>query len=64
MMTGWSLPDDLIAYAARVLRARALLHQSITSGELDGLLTMYELLHAAAIRGGPWMSPEYATILE
>ncbi len=64
LMTGWSLPLDLIDYAARVLRVRALLHQSITSGELDGLLTMYELAHAAATRGGPWMSPEYAAILE
>jgi hypothetical protein len=64
LMTGWNLPLDLVDYAARVLRVRALLHQSITSGELDGLLTMYELAHAAAARGGPWMSPEYAAILE
>ncbi len=64
LMTGWSLPLDLVDYAARVLRVRALLHQSITSGELDGLLTIYELAHAAAARGGPWMSPEYAAILE
>jgi hypothetical protein len=64
LMTGWSLPLDLVDYAARVLRVRAFLHQSITSGELDNLLTMYELAHAAAVRGGPWMSPEYATILE
>lgn len=64
LMTGWSLPDDLVDYAARVLRVRTVLHQSITSGELDGLLTMYEFAHAAAARGGPWLSPEYAAILE
>jgi hypothetical protein len=63
LMTGWSLPLDLVDYAARVLRVRAFLHQSITSGELDDLLTMYELAHAAATRGSPWMSPEYAAIL-
>lgn len=64
LMTDWSLPDDLVDYAARVLRARTVLHQSITSGELDGLLTMYEFAHAAAARGEPWMSPEYAALLE
>jgi hypothetical protein len=64
MMTGWTLPDDLVDYAARVLRVRALLHQSITSGDLDGLLTVYEGAHATAARGGPWMSPEYAAVLE
>jgi hypothetical protein len=64
MMTGWSMPLDLIDYAARVLRVRALLRQSITSGDLDGLLAMYELAHDAVTRGGLWMSPEYAAILE
>ena len=64
LMTGWSLPDDLVDYTARVLRVRALLHQSITSGELDGLLTLYEFAHAAAARGEPWMSSEYAALLE
>jgi hypothetical protein len=37
-MTGWSVPDDLIDYVARILRVRALLNQSITSGDLDGRL--------------------------
>jgi hypothetical protein len=64
LMTGWSLPDDLVDYTARVLRVHTVLHRSITSGELDGLLTMYEFAHAAAARGGPWMSPEYAAILK
>jgi hypothetical protein len=64
MMTGWNLSDDLIDYAARVLLVRALLNQSITSGDLDGLLTVYEGAHATVARGGPWMSPEYAAVLE
>ena len=64
MMTGWSLPDDLVDYAARALRVRALLNQSMTSGDLDGLLTMYEWAHAQASRGRPWMSSEYAAVLE
>jgi hypothetical protein len=64
MMTGWSLPDDLVDYTARVLRVGALLGESMTSGQLDDLLTMYEWTHAAAARGGPWMSPEYAAVLE
>ena len=64
MMTGWSLPDDLVDYAARALRVRALLGESMTSGQLDELLTMYEWAHATAARGGPWISPEYATVLE
>jgi len=64
LMTGWSLPDDLIDYSARALRVRALLHQSITSLDLDGLLTVYEGAHATAARGGPWMSSEYAAVLE
>ena len=64
MMTGWSLPDDLVDYAARALRVRTLLHQSMTSGDLDGLLTVYEGAHATASRGGLWMSSEYAAILE
>src|SRR5215467_15061297 len=38
MMTGWSLPEDIIDYAARVLRVRALLGESMTSGQLDELL--------------------------
>ena len=63
-MTGWSLPSDIVDYVARALRVRALLGQSMTSGDLDGLLTMYELAHAAAARGGPWMSPEYLAVLE
>ena len=63
LMTGWSLPDDIIKYAARLLRVCASLNRSITSGDLDGLLTMYELMHAAAVRGGPWMSAEYAALL-
>jgi len=52
MMTGWSLPSDIIDYVARILRVRALLNQSITSGQLDDLLTMYEWGHAQASRGG------------
>lgn len=64
MMTGWSLPDDIIDYAARALRVRALLGESMTSGQLDELLTMYEWAHATATRGGPWMSSEYAAVLE
>ncbi len=64
MMTGRSLPDDIIDYAARALRVRAFLGESMTSGQLDDLLTMYEWAHAAAARGGPWMSPEYAAVLE
>lgn len=64
MMTGWSLPDDLIDYAARALRVRALLGESMTSRKLDELLTMYEWAHATAARGGPWMSLEYAAALE
>lgn len=63
LMTGWSLPDDIVEYAARILRVCALLNRSITSGDLDGLLTMYEWMHAAAARGGPWMSSEYAALL-
>ncbi len=31
MMTGWSLPDDLVDYAARALRVRASLGESMTS---------------------------------
>jgi hypothetical protein len=31
MMTGWSLPDDLVDYAARALRVRALLGASMSS---------------------------------
>ena len=64
LMTGWSLPSDLVDYAARALRVRALLAESMTSGQLDELLTMYEWAHAAAVRGEPWMSLEYATVLE
>jgi hypothetical protein len=64
MMTGWSLPDDLVDYAARALRVRAVLEESMTSGQLDELLTMYEWAQAVAARGGPWMSSEYATVLE
>ena len=64
MMTGWSLPEDLVDYAARALLVRALLGESMTSGQLDELLTMYEWAHAAAARGGPWMSSEYAAVLE
>jgi hypothetical protein len=60
----WSLPDDIIDYAARALRVRALLGESMTSGQLDELLTMYEWAHAAAARGGLWMSSEYAAVLE
>ena len=63
MMTGWRVPDDLVDYTARILQVRALLNQSMTSGDLDGLLSMYELAHAAAARGGPWMSSEYAALL-
>src|SRR5712692_7741922 len=64
LMTGWSLPDDIVDYTARVLRVRALLGQSMTSGDLDGLLTVYEGAHATAARGRPWMSAEYAAVLE
>jgi hypothetical protein len=64
MMTGWSLPSDLVDYAARALRVRALLGEPMTSGQFDELLTMYEWAHAAAARGGPWMSSEYAAVLE
>ncbi len=64
LMTGWSLPDDLIDYAARALRVRALLHQSITSLDLDGRLSVYEGAHATAARGGLWISSEYAAVLE
>ena len=64
MMTGWSLPDDIIDYVARILRVRALLGESMTSGQLDELLTMYEWARAQASQGGLWMSSEYAEILE
>jgi hypothetical protein len=64
LMTGWSLPEDIIDYAARARRVRALLGESMTSGQLDELLAMYEWAHAAAARGGPWMSSEYAVVLE
>jgi len=47
-----------------VLGVRALLHQSITSLDLDGRLSVYEGAHATAARGGLWMSSEYATVLE
>jgi len=64
MMTGWSLPDDIIDHAARALRVRALLGDSMTSEQLDELLTMYEWAHAPAARGRPWMSSEYRAVLE
>jgi hypothetical protein len=64
IMTGWSLPEDIIDYAARALRVRAWLGESMTSGQLDELLTMYEWAHAQASRGEPWMSSEYAAVLE
>ncbi len=64
LMTGWSQPSDLVDYAARALRVRALLGESMTSGQLDELLTMYEWAHAAAARGEPWVSSEYAAVLE
>ena len=64
MMTGWSLPEDIIDYAARALRVRSLLGETMTSGQLDELLAMYEWAHAIAARGGPWMSSEYAAALE
>jgi hypothetical protein len=64
IMTGWSLPDDIVDYAARALRVRALLRESMTSGQLDELLTMYEWAHAQASRGEPWMSSEHAAVLE
>ena len=64
MMTGWSLPEDIIDYAARALRVRALLGEAMTSGQLDELLTMYEWAHAQASRGGLWMSSEYAAVLD
>jgi hypothetical protein len=64
MMTGWSLPEDIVDYAARVLRVRAMLGESMTSRQLDELLTMYEGAHATAARGGLWMSSEYAAVLE
>jgi hypothetical protein len=64
LMTGWSLPDDIVDYTARVLRVRALLGQSMTSGDLDGLLTIYEGAHATTARGGLWLSAEYAAVLE
>ena len=63
IMTGWSLPEDIIDYVARALRVRALLGETMTSGQLDELLAMYEWAHAAAARG-PWMSSEYAAVLE
>lgn len=64
LMTGWSLPEDIIDYAARALRVRSLLGESMTSGQLDELLAMYEWAHAAAARGGPWMSSEFAAALD
>ncbi len=64
MMTGWSLPEDIIDYAARALRVRALLGETMISGQLDELLAMYEWAHATAARGGPWMSSEYAAVLD
>jgi len=64
LMTGWSLPDDLVDYAARALRVHSFLNRSMTSGDLDGLLTVYEGEHATAARGRPWMSSEYAAVLE
>ncbi len=64
MMTGWSLPDDIVDYAARALRVGSWLRQAMTSGQLDDLLTMYEWAHATAARGGPWMSSEYVAALE
>lgn len=63
LMTGWSLPADLVDYTAHILRVRALLRQPLTSGDLDGLLTVYEGAYAAAARGGPWMSAEYVAVL-
>src|SRR5262249_24902019 len=33
-MTGWRVPDDLIDYAARLLRVCALLNRSMASGDL------------------------------
>ena len=53
MMTGWSLPDDIIDHAARALRVRALLGDSMTSEQLDELLTMYEWAHAQQHEEGP-----------
>jgi len=64
LMTGWNGPLDLVDYTARILRMHALLHQSVTSGDLDGLLTVYEGAHAAAARGGIWIAPEYLAVLE
>ena len=64
MMTGWSQPSDIVDYAARALRVRSWLGQSMTCEQLDGLLTVYEGEHATAARGRPWMSSEYAAVLE
>src|SRR6266849_5620619 len=49
----WKQLADIVDYAARVLRVRAFLGESMTSGRLDELLTMYEWAHAAAARRGP-----------
>lgn len=55
MMTGRSLPDDLVDYAACALRIRAFLRQPMTSKQLDDLHTMYEWTYTAAARGESWM---------
>jgi hypothetical protein len=64
IMTGSSLPYDIIDYTARALRVRALLGEMMTSGQLDELLAMYEWAHATAARGAPWMSSEHAAVLD
>ncbi len=61
-MTGWELSNDVVDYAARALWVRASLGRPTTSGELDGLLTMYEWAYRTAARGRPWMAPEYVAI--
>jgi hypothetical protein len=64
LITGWNVPLDLVEYIARILRVRALLRQSVTSGDLDSLLAFYEMAHSAAARGGLWVTPEYLAVLE
>jgi hypothetical protein len=59
LVTGWELNDDLVGLAARALRGKASLTQTLSSSDLTTPLILASIQHMAKHTTPPWIAAEF-----
>lgn len=59
LVTGWELDDDLVGLAARALRGKASLAETLSTSDLTSPLILASIQHIAKHSTSPWIAAEF-----